>query len=142
MTTMSETQKRKVLNQHRGASKGAALIANARTIAVLVREGWAHLSPTERMKRPRTAYVTRAGLIAAGVNMDRLRDKALADWTVRDDDPRDDTVREEARRYTMRDGRGESRLWAADVVRNAAHTEALAEDLLRGLESWAGEALP
>jgi hypothetical protein len=131
MAKMTEAQRRAILNQHRSASKGAALIANARTIAVLVREGWAHLSPNERMTRPRSAYVTRAGLIAAGVNMDKLCAQARADWTVRDDDPRDDAVREEARRYRMRGGRGDVRLWAVDICRGAAHAEALREDEAR-----------
>lgn len=132
MTKMSETQRTAILRQHNDRNHGNSIIANARTIAVLVREGWAvlplHVTPAvARVGKVRTAYVTPAGLRAAGVSLDKLHAQALADWTVRDDDPRDDAVREEARRYNMRGGRGDARLWAVGIVRETAHREALAE---------------
>ena len=121
---MTEAQRTAILRQHNDRNHGNSIIANARTIAVLVREGWATY-PIGANSRGRTAYVTRAGLIAAGVNMDKLHAKALTEWTVRDDDPRDDAVRAAAIRYNIRGGRGDARLWAAEIMRNAAHAEAL-----------------
>lgn len=132
MTKMTETQRKAILRQHNDRNHGNSIIANARTIAVLVREGWAvhpmrvPLAVAARGK-VRIAYVTPAGLRAAGVNLDKLHARALADWTVRDDDPRDDVVRAEARRFNVRGGRGDARLWAVEIVREAAHREALAE---------------
>lgn len=135
MTKMTKTQRTAILRQHNDRNHGNSIIANARTIAVLVREGWAvhpmHVSPVvARLGKVRTAYVTPAGLRAAGVNLDKLHAKALADWTVRDDDPRDDAVRAEATRYNMRGGRGDARLWAVGIVREAAHREALEVDAM------------
>ena len=130
---MSETQRTAILRQHNDRNYGNSIIANARTIAVLVREGWAVLplhvtAAVARLGKARVAYVTPAGLRAAGVNIDKLHARALAEWTVREDDPRDDVVRAEAVRYNVRGGRGDARLWAVDIVRNAAHAEALEVD--------------
>lgn len=133
MAKMSKAQRTAILDFHNGVTaKGHTLIADSRTIAALIRNGWATFGPGTsvawalRAKR-RAAYVTRAGLIAAGVDMDALHARALADWTVRDDDPRDDAVRAEAASFNMRGGRGDARLWAVGIVRERAHAAALIE---------------
>lgn len=84
MTRMTGPQRRAILNQHRSSSIGAALIANTRTVAVLVREGWATYSERSSAKlrryyKERSAYVTREGLIAAGVDFGALHADALAE---------------------------------------------------------------
>src|SRR5687768_15264857 len=100
MAKMSKAQQAAILTAHRARMTGrmGMVTANPRTERVLRREGWV----AGAFDIP-----TRAGLIAAGVDMDKLRAKALTDWTVRDDDPRDDTVRAEALRWRMRGGRGD-----------------------------------
>jgi hypothetical protein len=127
MTKMSETQRRAILGAHmvRTTQPGrmGMVIAPYRTLRVLQRNGWV----TSEFDLP-----TRAGLVAAGIDMDKLHGQALAEWTVRDDDPRDDAVRAEAKAWRMRGGRGDGLLWAASIVREAAHSEALAVVLREG----------
>lgn len=115
---MTEVQRNAILGAHRARTSGrmGMVSANPRTERVLRREGWV----AGAFDIP-----TRAGLIAAGINLDKLRDQAKAEWIIRDDDPRDDAVRESARRWRMRGGRGNGLLWAADICREWAHREAL-----------------
>lgn len=124
MTKMTQAQRTAILDAHGRHLKRighGGVSADVRTVKVLRREGFVStVGPT--FDKP-----TRAGLIAAGVNLDKLHAKALTEWTVRDNDPRDDAVRAEAARYNMRGGRGDARLWASEIMRNAAHAEALAE---------------
>lgn len=123
---MTEVQRDAILRAHRDRTAYnliGVIYAAPRTLRVLHANRWAQGFDDQP---------TRAGLIAAGINMDKLHAKALADWVVREDDARDDAVRAEARRYNLRGGRGDARLWAADICREAAHREALAEDAERG----------
>lgn len=86
MAKMSKAQRTAILDFHNGVtSKGHTMIvARSSTIDVMVREGWAK-RPNGMTKRlaavyppsaRRTAYVTRAGLIAAGVDMDAIHAEA------------------------------------------------------------------
>jgi hypothetical protein len=83
MTKMSKTQRTAILDFHRGVTaKRHTMIASSRTIAVLIREGWATFGPDVKpasmlRARVRAAYVTTAGLIAAGVDMDAIHAEAL-----------------------------------------------------------------
>jgi len=83
---MSKAQRTAILDFHNGVtSKRHTLLANERTIDVMVRNGWAK-RPGEMTRRlvaeyppsvRRMAYVTTAGLIAAGVDMDEVHAEAL-----------------------------------------------------------------
>lgn len=120
MTKMTEVQRNAVLRAHRDRTSYnliGVIYAAPRTLRVIHANRWAQGFDNQP---------TRAGLLAAGINMDKLRDKALTEWIVRDDDPRDDAVRAEAKRWRMRGGRGDGLLWAADICREAAHREAVA----------------
>jgi hypothetical protein len=68
MAKMSKTQRTAILDFHNGVTSKAytMLVRSERTLDVMVREGWA-----TRVTR-HTGYVTRAGLIAAGVDMDAI----------------------------------------------------------------------
>ena len=85
MTKMSKVQRTAVLDFHNGpTSKGYSLIADPRTITVLIKNGWATFGPGVSVAwalraRRRTAHVTTAGLIAAGVDMDAIHAEALAE---------------------------------------------------------------
>lgn len=86
MTKMSKAQRIAILDFHNGVtSKRHTMLASARTVDVLVREGWAK-RPEEMTRRlvqqfppsvRRMAYVTTAGLIAAGIDMDAIHTEAL-----------------------------------------------------------------
>lgn len=89
MTKMTKTQRTAILDFHNGVNaKGNTMIVrHSNTIAALVREGWAR-RPGGMTKRQaavyppsarRVAYVTRVGLIAAGVDMDAIHTEALAE---------------------------------------------------------------
>jgi hypothetical protein len=74
MTKMSKTQRTAVLDFHNGVtSKRHTLVAGASTIQALIRNGWA----IKTSANYRTAYVTTAGLIAAGVDMAAIEAEAL-----------------------------------------------------------------
>lgn len=92
MTKMSKTQRTAILDFHNGCTaKGHTMVVrSARTIAVMIREGWATFGPGVRISAmlragARTAYITRAGLIAAGVDMDALHAAALREDETRDE---------------------------------------------------------
>ena len=75
MTKMSKAQRTAILDFHNGVTaKRHTMIANERTIAALVRNGWAIATSA----RYRTAYVTRAGLLAAGVDLNAIHGEALS----------------------------------------------------------------
>jgi hypothetical protein len=72
MTKMSETQRTAVRDFHYGVtSKAHTMIGNLRTMHALARNGWARPIGTGR-----AAYVTTAGLIAAGVDMAAIEAEA------------------------------------------------------------------
>lgn len=83
MTKMSKTQRIAILDFHNGVTaKGHTMLADARTIRVLVREGWAALGSNvtpsvARLHKVRVAYVTTPGLVAAGIDMDVIHAQAL-----------------------------------------------------------------
>lgn len=92
---MSKTQRTAILDFHNGVNaKGNTMVVKrSSTIDVMVREGWAERpgNMTRRLvsvyppSARRVAYVTRAGLIAAGVDMDALHARALDEDGVRGD---------------------------------------------------------
>lgn len=93
MAKMSKAQRIAILDFHNGVtSKRHTMLASARTVDVLVREGWAK-RPEEMTRRlvqqfplsvRRMAYVTTAGLLAAGVDMDAIHEDAKRDDVVRE----------------------------------------------------------
>lgn len=87
MVKMTKTQRTAILDFHNGVTSKQywAIASRARTAAVLVREGWAtypgHVSEGAiKAGRVRTFNVTRAGLIAAGVDMDAIHAEALMEY--------------------------------------------------------------
>jgi hypothetical protein len=133
MTKMTETQRTAILRQHRSRNHGNSIIANARTITVLVREGWAvyptHVTPAVvRVGKVRTAYVTPAGLRAAGVDLDELHGAAIVECALRNADVElCRLISDERRRLSVSGFRGNVDLMAWGNVRNRLHAEALAE---------------
>jgi hypothetical protein len=137
MAKMSKAQRMAILDFHRGVTaKGHTLLASARTIAVLVRNGWArypeHVTASvAAVGRVRVAYVTRAGLIAAGVDLDGLHAKALVEMHLRNASAKlADRVGDERRRLLVsghRERHGRIDLHAWNNVMDAIHAEALAE---------------
>lgn len=83
MTKMSKTQRIAILDFHNGVTaKGHTFTADSRTIAALQRNGWAWSPEGTRLRQqfpPRSAYVTTAGLIAAGVDMDAIYAEAVTE---------------------------------------------------------------
>lgn len=125
---MSKVQRIAIVDFHNGVNaKGNSTITNARTIAVLVREGWAvhpmHVTPAiARLGKVRTAYVTRAGLVAAGIDMDAIHAEALEVNAMCCTLNPLGHARAECPNWTDRlsaEGR--------QVIRDAAHAEALTE---------------
>jgi hypothetical protein len=119
MAKMSTAQRDAILAAHSTRTNGSGSMGMVSAHPLTMRALRTHGYVSGAFDIPTTA-----GLVAAGVDMGKLWNKALTEWTVRDDDPRDYAVRAEAVRYNLRGGRGDARLWAAGVIRNAAHAEA------------------
>lgn len=77
---MSKTQRIAILDFHNGVTdKRHTFLANELTIDAMVREGWAERPITRPRDSRREAYVTTAGLVAAGVDMDAIHAVALVE---------------------------------------------------------------
>jgi hypothetical protein len=75
MTKMGKTQRIAILDFHNGVTaKGHTMIGNLRAMNAMERNGWVRTIGTGR-----AAYVTTAGLIAAGVDMDAIHAEALVE---------------------------------------------------------------
>jgi hypothetical protein len=91
MTKMSKAQRTAILDFHNGVTaKCHTLVGNARTLAALVANGWAFFpahvtSRVAELGNVRVAYVTTAGLVAAGVDMDAIYAEALEIHEIREE---------------------------------------------------------
>lgn len=128
MTQMSKVQRTAILNAHNypGRKLRGLIMANKRTVAVLLREDWA-----TKWIDDESGWVTTAGLLAAGVDMDAIHAEALVENTLRECDRNlAMSIADERRRLMASDFRNVD-VMALNNVMGRLHAEALTEDQRR-----------
>lgn len=143
MTKMTKTQRTAILEAHNAPTVGVDeyfsrgyVHATRPTLAVMRRNGWV----TEG-RYNRQAPVTTAGLIAAGMHMDAIHAKAIAENTLRNADVDLCVAIADERRRLSVSGFRNVDLMALNNVMDAIHGEAIREDNVRDADAASAEQL-